>query len=108
MDSLGHVRVFASDQARTFFDDRHLGAEAAIHLGELQTDVAAADHDEMPGDRVQLKDAGVIEQDDVIRPRNVGPGRSPADIDEYLRRAQAALADRHGIRRHETGVTTHQ
>ena len=43
-----HVLVLARDQARPFLDDRDLAAEAAVHLRELEPDVAAADDDEMP------------------------------------------------------------
>ena len=38
------------------FDHRDLGAEPAVHLGELQPDVAAANHDEMAGKGIELDD----------------------------------------------------
>ena len=34
-------------------DDRHLGAEAAVHLRELEADVAAADDDQVPRQLVE-------------------------------------------------------
>ena len=39
--------VLARDEARALLDDRHLRAEAAVHLRELQPDVAAADDDQV-------------------------------------------------------------
>ena len=41
-----------ADQARTLLDDGDLRAEAAIHLAELEADVAAADDDQMLGQKV--------------------------------------------------------
>ena len=55
LEDLAHrlrdVLVFAADQPRRLLDDRHLGAEAAVHLRELEADVAAADDDQMPRQR---------------------------------------------------------
>ena len=48
-DGLRDVLVLAGDEARPQLDHRDLAAEAAIHLGELEADIAAAEHDEMPG-----------------------------------------------------------
>ena len=47
LDGFGNVLVFALDQPRPHFDDRDLAAEAAVHLSELQTHIAAADDDQM-------------------------------------------------------------
>ena len=46
-DGVGDFPILAADQARAPFDDRHLGAEAAVHLRELQPDIAAADDHEV-------------------------------------------------------------
>ena len=60
VDGLGNVLVFARDEARTLFDDRDLGAEAAVHLGELEPDVAAADDDQMPGQDVERRASSML------------------------------------------------
>src|SRR5688500_10658385 len=44
-DGFGNVLVFTLNQARPHLDDRHLAAEAAVHLSKLQTDIAAANDD---------------------------------------------------------------
>ena len=41
-------------------DDGDLGAEAAVHLRELQPDVAAADHHQVLGHRVELRACAVL------------------------------------------------
>ena len=46
------VFVLAADEPRPHLDDRDLGAEAPEHLTELETDVAAADDDQMLGQEV--------------------------------------------------------
>ena len=48
------------------FEDRHLGAEAAPNAAELEADVAAADHDQMPGDGVVRKRLGACPHDAAV------------------------------------------
>jgi hypothetical protein len=48
-DGVGHVRILVADQSRPLLDDRHLGSEAAVHLAELEADVAAADDHQVAG-----------------------------------------------------------
>ena len=56
-----HVLVFVLDQPRAALDDRHLGAEAAVHLREFEPDIAAADDRQMPRQRVEIEDRRVGE-----------------------------------------------
>jgi hypothetical protein len=42
--SFGYIRVFSMQQPVIAFDHRHLAAESAHRLGQLYSDVAAADH----------------------------------------------------------------
>src|SRR5918996_2336266 len=51
-DGFGHVFVFTLNQARPHLDDRDLAAKAAVHLSELQTNIAAANDDQMLGQKV--------------------------------------------------------
>ena len=48
-DRARHILVFARDQPRRHLDDGHAAAETAVHLRELEPDIAAADDDEMLG-----------------------------------------------------------
>ena len=45
-DRFGYVRVFAAHQLSAPFYDGDLAAETPEHLGELQPDVAAAEHEQ--------------------------------------------------------------
>jgi hypothetical protein len=47
-DRTRDLRILARDQRRRPLDNRHLGADAAVHLRELEPDVAAADDDQVP------------------------------------------------------------
>ena len=58
-DRVGDVGVFAADQPLALFNDGDAAAEAAIHLTELQTNIAAANDDEMLGQEVDMHHATV-------------------------------------------------
>ena len=81
-DGRRDVLVLARGQPRTLLDDGDLGAEAPVHLRELQRDVAAADDDEMLGHGVEFEDADVGQVVDVGQPRHVGHHGPPADVEE--------------------------
>ena len=65
-DGGGDVFVLVGDEVRLHFDDGDLAAEAAVHLAELDADVAAADDDEMLGNEVDLEHGGVGEVIDLV------------------------------------------
>src|SRR5262245_29989664 len=52
-DRLRDVFVLLARKPRAFLDDGDLGAETAIHLGELEADVASADDNQMLGDTIE-------------------------------------------------------
>ena len=82
------LAVLARDQAVAVLDHRDARAEAAVHLRELEADVAAAGDDQVLGQRVDRHHR------DVGQDRHVGdavPGRQhrpAADVDEDLRRLE--------------------
>ena len=82
LDGRGDVLVLAGGQPRTPLDHGHAGAEAAVHLRELQRDVAAADDDQMLWQRVEFEDADIGQVVDVGQPRHVGHHRPAADVEE--------------------------
>jgi hypothetical protein len=92
-DGFGHVLVLAADQARAHLDHRHLRPEAAIHLREFQTDIAAADDDQVLRHRLEFEDGGVGEVIDRVHAGDPGHVRATADIDEDPRRFQQLLSD---------------
>ncbi len=67
------------------FDDGDFAAEAAVHLSELDADVAAADDDEMFREEVDLEHGGVVEVLDLIDAGEVGDGGAAAYVEEDLR-----------------------
>src|SRR5262245_26665207 len=58
-DRVGDVGVLAADQPLALFNDGDAAAEAAIHLTKLQTNIAAANNDEMLGQEVDMHHAAV-------------------------------------------------
>ena len=88
------------------FEHCHLRAEAAVHLRELEADVAAADDDQVLWQHVQIHHRRVGEIRHVGEARPVGYRRTSADVDEDARRRQHLLAGRsahaHRVGRNET------
>ena len=82
LDGLGNVRIFPGDEVRTLLDDRHLGSEAAVHLGEFQPDIAAADDDQMLGQEVDVHHGRVGEVAHSVDARHGRHVGAAADIDE--------------------------
>ena len=58
LERLGDLAVHRRHDAVEEFHHRHLRAEPPPDAAEFKTDIAAADHHEMPGHLVQLQPAG--------------------------------------------------
>ncbi len=101
-----HIFVLARDQPRRHLDDGDLAAEAAVHLPELEADVAAADDDQVLGQEVDLHHGAVGRS----TARSSSPGsrrheRPSADVDEDpVRRRGSSSPTRTFARRLEAGV----
>src|SRR5262245_31374816 len=87
------VFVFAADEPLPHLDDRDLGAEASKHLTEFETDVTAADDDQVPRKKVHRHHRAIGERVDLAKPRHVGNERPAADVDEDLVRVTALSAE---------------
>ena len=85
---VGHLVVLAADEMRAHLDHGDLAAEAAIHLRELEPDVAAADDDEMARQDVDVHHRYVVEIGYVRDTGDRRHGGAPADVDEDLRRLE--------------------
>src|SRR6185436_9159340 len=81
-DRLRHVLVLARDEARRHLDDRHARAEAPEHLGELEADVAPADHDQVLRHEVDVHQRLVGEVGDFVDPFQLRHQRPAADVEE--------------------------
>src|SRR6267378_2397858 len=77
-----HVGVFAQSQPGIAVHHRHPRTEPAKHLAELQADVAAAEHDQMPGQLGELHDARGIQEGYPVQPGDRGHGRPAAGVDD--------------------------
>src|SRR5215204_6935407 len=60
-DRFGNVGVLAAHQLSTSLYDRDLAAETPEHLGELHSDVAAAEHEQVLRQLVELHDGGRVQ-----------------------------------------------
>jgi hypothetical protein len=101
---LRHRFVFARDQSRRHLDHGHATAEAAIHLGEFEPDIAAADHDQVLGQEIDLHHAGAGQVIGVGQATEGRHRRPAAGVDEYLGCQEKSVANAHGVRAFETPV----
>src|SRR5277367_813973 len=104
LDGVRDVVVFARCQPRPFLDDGHPGAEATVHLGELERDVAPADDDEMFGHGVEFEDRDVGEEVDILEAGNLGHHRTATDVEENPLGLQDLIADAQRVRVLESGM----
>ncbi len=91
---LRHVGVLARDDARHLLDDRDPRPEPPVHLAELETDVAAADDDQVLGEKVDVHHRRVGQKRDVVETRHRRHERAAADIDEDSARPAAGRRSR--------------
>ena len=68
---LGYVAILARDKLRRLFDDGDAAAEPAHRLRQLESDIAAAKHDQMIGKRPSSNSLDMGE-----RPAAASPGTS--------------------------------
>ncbi len=79
---VGHVGVFAGENLLVAIDDRHLAAEPAKHLPELQADVPAAEDQQVLRQFGQFQDSGVRQVIDLVKSLDLRDIRPSAGIDE--------------------------
>jgi hypothetical protein len=79
----GNVGIFAAGKLRSGLDDRHLAAEAAIGLRQLQADIAAAEDDQMAGQSVELERLDIGERCRTGEAWDVGDRRVRPEIEHH-------------------------
>ena len=104
LHGLRHVLVFAADHAIGHLHDRDLAAEPPERLAELEPDVAAADHDQVLGQQVEVEDRGVGEVVDGVEARHRRDQRAAADVDEDPIGREPIVADADFVRADEARV----
>src|SRR5262245_1411861 len=65
-------------------DHRHLAAEATHGLGQLYADIAAADHDQMCGDYIQLEGFDMCEGLRLNKARNGFEDSARTGVDNHI------------------------
>ncbi len=108
LDGGGHVLVLARRQPRALLDDAHPGTEAAVHLGELESDVAAADDHQVLGQHVEVEDPDVGQVVDVGQSGDVGGDGATTDVEEDPVGLQHLVVDPDRVRALEAGVAADQ
>ena len=101
------VRILPAHQLRPGLDDRHAAAEAAISLGQFEADIAAAEHDQMRRQVVELQSLDMGERPGGLEARNIRNCRVRSDVEENLvtrQHARPAVIQPHleRFRRHKT------
>ena len=100
----GDVRRFPLDQAVAGVDERDLAAEAAVHLRELQPDVAAADDDQVLGQHLQVQDGRVGQVVHPVEPGERRHERARSHVDEDPLGLQQGVAHADPVSGLEAGV----
>ncbi len=99
---LGHVQILAFEQLFPMLNDRDAAAEAPHRLGKLQTDIAAANNDEMFGQPFEIERFDMRHRRGGGKSGHVRYGGTRAHIEEDTFTAQAASPA--GVQRHLHGL----
>ena len=97
-DFLRDVGILAAHQLRPGFDDGHFGAEAAIGLRQFEAGIAAADHDQMRRQDVELERFDMGQRFRRLEARNIGNGGMRSHVQEHLvadQRARSSVIQAH-------------
>src|SRR5438067_4569684 len=103
-DRLRDVLVLARHESRLHLDDRHLAAEAPVHLPEFKADIAAADDNEMLGKPVESEKRAIRQVRHLVDAGQRRYDGTSADIDKDARPRQHLVADRNSIGRDKPRV----
>ena len=104
LDRGRHVLVLVVDEPRRHLDDRHLAAEAAVHLPEFEADIAPADNDEMVRQKIDVHHRRIRQVWRFLDAGHRRRRRPAADVDKNPGSAEPLAGDFHGLRRHEASV----
>src|ERR1700760_1291815 len=99
-----YIVVLSRDQPWRPLHDGHRGTEAAVHLRKLKADIAAADHDQMAWQRVELENRRVGQCGNTIDSGQFRNERAAAYIDEDVLRGDPITAHLHLARRDKARV----
>ncbi len=92
-----HVGILAPDDVVGVLDHRHLAAETAVHLAELEADVAAADHQQVLRHLVEVHHVAVGEVGDAVDAGDRQDQRPGAGVEDHDVAAEAAPVHLDGV-----------
>jgi hypothetical protein len=98
-DCGGHVRIFTPGELVTSLDDGYIGAEPSKGLRQFQSDIPAADDDEVPRHAVEFERFDMRHRSSIDQSRDIGNGRARADAEDHAlagKCARASILERDG------------
>src|SRR5262249_57916979 len=96
------LRILPGRDPRPGVHDRDPAPEAPEHLSELETDVAAAEHEQVRRELGELQDRLVRERPDGLEPWNRRHQRTASDVQEEPLALERRASGRDGARTHAT------
>ena len=105
---VGDVPVLQGQELAAALDHRHLAAEPPEHLGELEPDIAATQHDEVVRYPIELHDRGRVEWADFGEAGDLRRRRPTAGVDEDQVGPERPPVHRERARCHEPGGAEHE
>src|SRR5262245_65874952 len=104
---LRDVGILTTHELRPTLDDRDAAPEATVRLAQFETDVAAAEHDQMRRYVVELESLDIGERLGSLEAKHARGRRLRSDVEEHLvahqyARPAAIQAYLERSRRHET------
>src|SRR5215831_16374656 len=95
-----------ANETRRHFDDRYPAPKPAVHLAEFEADIAAADNDEMPRQKIDVHHRRIRQVGHFGYAGHRRHQRPAADIDKDPFSPQPLAGDFHHLRRCEPGMAT--
>ena len=103
-----NVRILARQDPFAIVNNRHAAAEPAEYLPEFQSDISAAEHDQMLRHRLQLHNRRVGQKRNCVEPLNLRNRGPRPGINENFLALQYFRAHLHLVRPNKFRVRVHQ
>src|SRR4029077_4692012 len=98
------ILILARDEARRGLDHCYVASEAAVELGKFEADIAAAEHDQVRGQKIDVHHRAVGQVGNFVEPRDRWNYGAPTDIDEDLIGPEHLIGDLDLLRSDKPGV----
>src|SRR6187200_2895914 len=98
------ILILAGDETRRGLDDRHSASETAIELRKFEADIAAAEDNQMRGQKIDVHHRAVGQVGNLVETRDRRNQGSSAYIDEDLISPEHLIGDLDLPRSNKSGV----